>query len=78
MNIFLGNGDFTFQPEVDYAVGSGNLFWVVIGDFNGDGHQDLAVTDDVGHDVSVLLGDGTGTFQAAGTYPLTVMSPGWP
>jgi hypothetical protein len=75
VSIFLGNGDFTFQPEVDYAVDSGDIFWAVVGDFNGDGHQDLAVTNSDGDDVSVLLGDGTGAFQAAGTYPLTHIYP---
>jgi hypothetical protein len=37
---------------------------VAVGDFNGDGIQDLAVANQLSNDVSVLLGNGDGTFQA--------------
>jgi hypothetical protein len=39
-----------------------------VGDLNGDGKPDLAVTNGVGDDVSVLLGNGDGTFQALVNY----------
>ena len=38
---------------------------VAVGDFNGDGKQDLAVANDSSDNVSILLGDGTGNFSAA-------------
>src|SRR5260370_1085672 len=38
---------------------------VAVDDFNGDGQQDLAVANNVSNNVSVLLGNGDGTFQAA-------------
>jgi hypothetical protein len=38
---------------------------VAVGDFNGDGTPDLAVANYGGTTVSVLLGNGHGTFQAA-------------
>src|SRR5260370_28991810 len=38
---------------------------VAVGDFNGDGVQDLVVANDGSASVSVLLGNGDGTFQAA-------------
>ena len=41
---------------------------IVAGDFNGDGHLDLAVANTDGDTVSVLLGNGDGTFQPQVTY----------
>ena len=38
------------------------------GDFNGDGKLDLVVTNQYSSTVSVLLGNGDGTFQAQQTY----------
>jgi len=53
-----------FQAAVDYNVGT-NPVSVAVGDFNGDGKPDLAVG---GSSVSVLLGNGDGTFQPAVNY----------
>jgi hypothetical protein len=36
-----------------------------VGDFNGDGKQDLAVANQLSDNVSILLGNGNGTFGAA-------------
>ena len=41
MQLYLGNGDGTFQPPVSISNAGGNA--VVAGDFNGDGKADLAV-----------------------------------
>jgi hypothetical protein len=37
---------------------------VAVGDFNGDGQPDLVVANQASNDVSVLLGNGDGTFGA--------------
>ena len=37
---------------------------IAVGDFNGDGKQDLAVANDWSNNVSILLGDGAGNFSA--------------
>jgi hypothetical protein len=52
---------------------------LTVGDFNHDGKMDLAVANRASGDVSVLLGNGNGTFQAAvnyvtGTWPSSVIA----
>jgi uncharacterized repeat protein (TIGR01451 family) len=51
------------KPPVTYS-GGGFESHLVVGDFNGDGKPDLAVTA-FGNILNVLLGNGDGTFQAA-------------
>ena len=71
VSVLLGNGDGTFQPAVQYAAGSYPYF-IVAGDFNGDGRLDLAVANYGGTGtVSVLLGNGDGTFVDAGQFVTT-------
>jgi len=41
---------------------------LVTGDFDGDGTLDLAITNSLDNTVSVLLGNGDGTFQDAVNY----------
>jgi len=70
VSVLLGNGDGTFQPAQNYVV-STNPSSVAVGDF-GNGHLDIVVAgyDDHGNGVvSVLLGNGNGTFQPAQNYP---------
>ena len=71
VSILLGNGDGTFQPGGTYSVGA-TADAIVAGDFNGDGKLDLAVVDKIAYGVpgavSVLLGNGDGTFQPGRSY----------
>ncbi|HET6178662.1 MAG TPA: VCBS repeat-containing protein, partial [Candidatus Sulfotelmatobacter sp.] len=53
-----------FTSPKGYPVGT-NPAAVVVGDFNGDGKLDLAVVNQGSGNVSILLGNGDGTFQAA-------------
>jgi len=73
VSVLLGNGDGTFQPPVTYAVGSVPT-GLVAGDFNGDGHLDLAVANELSGTVSVLLGNGDGTFGPQVTYAVAWFS----
>jgi len=60
--VLPGNGDGTFRAPVGYPSTAGART-VAIGDFNSDGHRDVAV----GYDhpvVSILLGDADGSLQA--------------
>jgi len=68
VSILLGNGDGTFQTDVQYSVGSGPVA-IATGDFNGDGNLDLVVVDSGDATVSILLGNGDGTFQQSFELP---------
>jgi hypothetical protein len=71
-SVLLGQGGGTFGPRTDYAVASTarEPGAVAVGDVNGDGHLDLAVACDHANSVSVLLGQGDGTFGARTDYPV--------
>jgi hypothetical protein len=73
-SVLLGNGDGTFQTQRTFPAGGGPTS-VVVGDFNGDGHQDLAVANAVDNTVSVLLGNGDGNFGPTTTVFLTYPRP---
>ena len=79
VTMLLGNGDGTFQVKsTTYTVGSTPRS-IVAGDFSSDGNLDLAVANYSysSGTVSVLLGNGDGTFQAqksynVGTHPYSI------
>jgi hypothetical protein len=73
VNALLGNGDGTFK--VAWTSGGGSTPGAVaLGDFNGDGKLDLAVTD--GAQLSIRLGKGDGTFGTKVNYAAGV-TPFW-
>jgi large repetitive protein len=76
VNVFLGNGDGTFQVPLKSPVQTGISF-LAAGDFNHDGNLDLAGVSYAGSGatpVEVLLGKGDGTFQAPATYNVAALS----
>jgi hypothetical protein len=71
-NVLLGNGDGTLQPPVVYTYNEEfvSLTGASLGDLDGDGALDLAVS---GVDLDVLLvmlGNGDGTLEPAILFPL--------
>jgi hypothetical protein len=76
VSLLLGNGDGSFQPAQNFvsgtsAYGQNN---VAVGDFRNDGKLDLAVTNFNFGTLSVLLGNGDGTFQAPLVYAASGVS----
>jgi Bacterial Ig-like domain (group 3)/FG-GAP-like repeat/FG-GAP repeat len=64
ISILLGNGDGTFQAPSYLSTGTDtDPYSVAVGDFNGDGIPDIAVANYATNTVSILLGQGNGTFQ---------------
>jgi hypothetical protein len=80
VTVLLGNGDGTFTASAASPTGVIEDAAIAVADFNGDGKLDLAVggpslaTNSSDYDsgtVTVLLGNGDGTFKA----PVTIASP---
>jgi hypothetical protein len=82
LSVFLGNGDGTFKSPIKLT---GAIFALVnptslvLGDLNNDGNEDIAVANTGNNTVSVLLGNGNGTFSLAGavgthTTPVSVVA----
>lgn len=73
---------FTEAPGTPIAVGT-HPEEIVVGDFNGDGILDLATANSGGiatpprGNVSILLGNGDGTFTESPGSPIEIGSPAW-
>ncbi len=75
--VLIGNGDGTFQPVTLYT--PGDSYSVALGDFDGDGKPDLAITNKETANNSrpvldILHGNGDGTFQPAVAYPTGIIA----
>ena len=66
MTTLAGNGDGTFNAGVNSPAGAVAGFFLITGDFNGDGRKDLLCGG------SVMLGKGDGTFTAGPALPAAV------
>jgi len=75
-SVFNGNGDGTFtevqgSPFV-LPAGETGPYAITVADFNGDGRPDLAIVNQSSNNVTVLEGNGDGTFQEFPKSPLSV------
>jgi hypothetical protein len=67
VSVLLGKGDGTFQNPVNTTVGTYD-YALAADDFNGDGTNDVAVTDYNAGTVTILLGKGDGSLINKGVY----------
>jgi len=73
VSILLGDGHGTFTQATGSPFAAGNIpRSVAVGDFNGDGNVDLAVSDSNDNEVRILLGNGLGSFTQASWSPIAV------
>jgi hypothetical protein len=74
ISVLLGNGNGTFRMPSNLDVGD-RPGSIAVSDFDGDGNHDLAVASAfelaASPNVSVLLGNGNGTFQPAVNFIVT-------
>src|SRR4051794_34787702 len=81
LGVLLGDADATFRPVAVYASGATGATSVAAADLDGDGVPDLIVgntgsaSGQAGSAVTVLLGNGDGTFQAAVGYSSSGSGP---
>lgn len=70
VSILLGWGDGTFKSAGTTGLGGSNrgVKYIAAADFNGDGNVDVATANEYSRDVSVLLGNGDGSFAAVTDY----------
>ena len=62
----------SFGTPIGFAAQLTDASSVAVGDFNRDGKLDLVVARSTSHAVSILLGNGMGSFAAATSFPTTV------
>jgi FG-GAP-like repeat/Beta-propeller repeat len=75
VTVLQGDGAGNFAPFTGSPVSVGSHpYSVAVGDFNGDGIQDLATANLLGNNVTVLLGNGSGGFSPAPGNPFPVGS----
>jgi hypothetical protein len=65
ITILKGLGNDQFQPQPLFSDGGRGPSQVAVGEFNGDGHPDLAVSNFLSGNVSILLGQGNDAFMPA-------------
>ncbi|HKD01953.1 MAG TPA: VCBS repeat-containing protein [Terriglobales bacterium] len=70
LDFYAGNGDGTFQLRSSSPFNGFGPQQMVVADFNHDGHLDIATANDGSQNISVLFGNGDGTFQPETDYPL--------
>lgn len=73
--VWIGNGDGTFQPPLTYAITGYYANAMAVADLNSDGLPDIAISDAQGH-VEIWNNNGSGAFVQTKSIALTYGSGG--
>ncbi|MDZ8109037.1 MAG: FG-GAP-like repeat-containing protein [Nostoc sp. DedQUE12a] len=69
ISLLLGKGDGSFQTAVNFALESASApIFIAVGDFNKDGKSDVVTVNNASQNISVLLGNGAGSFGTASNF----------
>jgi hypothetical protein len=72
LTVLLGNGDGTFSEATGSPINVGSQpRSISTGNLNGDAHVDLAVTNLGSNAITILLGNGDGTFDEGGSFQVS-------
>lgn len=80
VRLHISRGDGTFEPERVFAAGTQGASDVLVRDFNGDGHSDVLVVEDMSigtriGTAAIMLGDGHGSFGAPAVFRTSGIGP---
>lgn len=75
VSLLLGNGDGTLRAARSISISapgsySNGSFSLEAVDVNGDGHLDIVTSNSITNDISIVRGNGNGTFMPAMTFPI--------
>lgn len=75
ITVLIGDGSGAFPTTSRYFTTGIKTTCAVPGDFNSDGHLDIAACNYFSNDVSILNGDGAGNFGASVNFPIGSIKP---
>ncbi len=70
VSLLFGNGDGSFGASQEFPSGQGPNWYIAAGDLNGDGALDLVTANYFRALAVVMLNNGSGHFQGAGSYAI--------
>jgi hypothetical protein len=78
LTVFLGTGRGEFAPAPASPIQTGaDVYFVAVGDLNGNGHPDAVLSNNHDDRAILLLGDGRGDFTPSSASPLHMGNRGW-